>query len=61
MTWLRLNPDVDPHAVEYVARFEQIAGNFTPIVSINGGSHDPHILALVRHPSRAGIVTHIEV
>jgi hypothetical protein len=59
--WLELNPDVDTHIVEYVGKYEQIAGNFQPIIVLNGGSHDPHIKALVQHPSRRGIVTHIEV
>lgn len=59
--WLELNPHIDTHLTEYVGRYEQIAGSFQPIVVLNGGSHDPHIKALVQHPSRRKIVTHIEV
>ena len=59
--WLELNPEIDPHLVEYVGRYEQVAGNFMPIVVLNGGSHDPHIKALVQHPSRRGILTNVWV
>jgi|ERR1700691_2915887 len=60
-TWLKSDPSLDPHLVEYVGRYEQIAGNFRPIIVLNGGSHDPHIKALVQHPSRRGLVTHVTV
>jgi hypothetical protein len=60
-TWLARNPDIDPRQVEYVGRHEQIVGTFRPIIVLNGGSHDPHIRVLVRHPSRRALVTHVEV
>jgi hypothetical protein len=59
--WLEKYPDTDPAMTVYVWGYEQIAGNYMPIVVLNGGSLDPNIMALVNHPSRRGIVTHVEV
>ena len=59
--WMAAHPETDPHMVEYVADYKQVAGTFKPIIVLNGGSLDPHVRALVRHPARAALVTHIEV
>jgi hypothetical protein len=59
--WLKQDSQLNPALLEYVFRYEQVAGNFMPVIVLNGGSHDPHIKALVEHPSRRGIITRLEV
>ena len=51
----------EPRLFQYVDNYERIAGGWNKIIVLNGGSFDPHIMALVNHPSRAGIVTKITV
>lgn len=58
--WLEKS-GTNPAMTAYVWSYEQIAGNFTPIIMLNGGSSDSNIMALVNHRSRRGIVTKLEV
>lgn len=51
--------DLDKY--QYIESEDDILGDYKPVIVVNGGSHDLHVRNLVRHPSRAGLVTSVQV
>jgi hypothetical protein len=51
----------DVNEYRYIETAAALKGWHGPVIVLNGGSHDPHVRSLVKHPSRAGNVTHMEV
>lgn len=58
--WLRVTGK-SPSLYPYINDFRVMHGYWGPVIVLNGGNRDAHIMSMLHHPTRAGTLTYLEV